>query len=165
MESNLVGKVENDIILKKRKRNKVQAIIGAILAVLTFLFEPWKGIEGLFTFWAPILLMISTVVMYLNNERKIKNDFGIPFVEWWTDKVVYRSKKESERSVILNKDILSIKIKADEIDISAINNRNYLINLDEYLEYTDRVTIKTYFENLSHELAGTRSNSISMPAS
>jgi hypothetical protein len=152
MESELIDKVEDNRLIKSRKKNKISVIIWMILLFLQIYIGTSRDVPGIVCYCINILLAIVTLIQYLNDGRKIRTGLGMPFIEWWADKVVYRSKKESENHVVLNDNIISIKIKMDEINVYAAENKDYLINLDEYPDYNQRVTIKANFEKLSNKI-------------
>jgi hypothetical protein len=103
-------------------------------------------------YWLDILVLLFPIINYLYLNKKTANGGGISFIEWWTDKVIYKTRKDNENQIILNSDIKSTSIRLDDIIISIVNGTTFIINLADFTDYKQRLAIKANFEKLSNEV-------------
>jgi hypothetical protein len=152
MEETLISKVENKGLLRVYRMSK----IGLPIMMLSLLFKLYFGIQKTSTelmgFWLIVVMNILSIWSFVDSKTKISKNKGIPFVEWWTDKIVFRSSKTGEEFGIMIDSILSVSIKLDEIFILTKSDKTFEINLNEYIEYDQRMTIKENFTVLSKEI-------------
>jgi hypothetical protein len=149
MESTLINKVENNGILKIYRMSKIGLPIMMLPLLLDLYFGVKKNSIDLISFWLVVFMNILSIWSFIDSKMKISKNKQMPFIEWWTDKIVFRSSKTGQESSILIDDISDVSIKFDAISISTISNKSFEINLDEYMEYDQRIKIKDNFAALS----------------
>jgi len=150
MEGTLINKVENNKILKGYKFTKIGMPIMLLLLIL-YIFIGIRR-SDIIEFGLMIFGNILFIWSYISYKVKISNNKGMPFIEWWTDKIVFRSSKTGQEREIMINDISNISINLDEISILTEGDKTFEINLDEYIEYDQRMKIKENFAELSKEI-------------
>ena len=81
----------------------------------------------------------------------LKKKYGQQFIKWEDETLSFRSKQSKNTTSISYQNIAEISIKLDAVEIIHGGKKDS-INLEDYMEYEDRVAIKNNFTKLKEEL-------------
>lgn len=140
----VIDKIVNPLYSKSGKTYRRLAIGILVLACIHLLMSPIIYHEG-FTWFTVLSTSFGSVPLLIHSFFSHRNKRG-QFIEWSEEAIVFKSKKYSSSKVLL-KDIKSIEIGLDVVEIEA-KEKWYKINIEDYTEYEDRLRIKENFRNL-----------------
>ena len=145
--SNLIQRVESKRGWKLQNTLKITSFllfgIGVIhIFLVSDNIQAYRNIG----FWVDTLSMyFITPILTLTFIHR-KRIYSSEYIEWWNDKIVFRSKDNFEYTV-LYKDISSIEFGIDNINISTDFMTN-IINIENFTDYDMRKRIKHNFEQV-----------------
>jgi hypothetical protein len=150
MASQLLDKVETNGLMKYKE------LLYVISVVLLFLFlvkvylapgfKPGHSFEViLYWLYSAFFLLVPPISIILFIRKNRGNRSG-QFVEWWNDKIIYKSKGVEDKTIIAADTIKEIKISLDQIEIQSQDQQIYLINIEGYSDNDMRLRIKSNFE-------------------
>jgi len=88
--------------------SKIVLPIMMLLLLLDLYFGVKKNSIDLISFWLVVFMNILSIWSFIDSKMKISKNKQMPFIEWWTDKIVFRSSKTGQESSILIDDISDV---------------------------------------------------------
>jgi len=150
MASQLLDKVETNGLMKYKE---LLYVISVVLFFLFFVkvylapdFKPGHTFEVVsYWFYSAFFLLVPpiSIILFIRKNRGNRSD---QFIEWWNDKIIYKSKGVEDKTIIAADAIQEIKISVDQIEIRSQDQLIYLINIEGYKDYDMRSRIKGNFE-------------------
>ncbi|RYZ96800.1 MAG: hypothetical protein EOP47_23070 [Sphingobacteriaceae bacterium] len=91
---------------------------------------------------------LSASAFCFYSYSKLKNRKG-QFIEWWSDKIIYKVKDNIEPVEVYLDKITKIDIGVDVIALHAIDAKEHQINIEDFSNYDSRKLIKDKFSDIS----------------
>jgi hypothetical protein len=144
----VIDKIVNHMYSKSGKTYRRMAIGILVLACIHLLMSPIIYHDG-FTWFTVLSMSIGSVPLLIHSFFSHRNKRG-QFIEWSEEAIVFKNKKYSSTKVLL-KDIKSIEIGLDVVEIET-KEKTYKIDIEDYTEYEDRLRLKRNFRSIASEL-------------
>ncbi|MEP5792398.1 MAG: hypothetical protein ABJ313_15785 [Cyclobacteriaceae bacterium] len=142
-------RIENKRFEKNIQLFKILAAIIAVLAVFRVVSNPeiFSGTGTMLDFGTLLL----PIVIFFEYRRKAKN-WGGQFIEVSDTELSFKTRKNEQTTVQLNS-ITDIEIKLDQIVLQTADAGEQTIIVEDFTEYSDRMTIKNNFTELKKKLS------------
>ncbi len=143
MKEPLIDRIESKKVEKSRKLFLALGIVAIALLLIKLLTmtDIQKTSIG---YWTDLILISGVPIYYLFiSKTKLKDRTG-QFIEWQSDKVLYKLKENIEPVEIELKLIKSIDIKLDLIEIK-VDEKSYNLDISDFDKYEVRKRIKENF--------------------
>jgi hypothetical protein len=144
----IIDRLENRRYEKTIKRYKWLVIITLPLIIVRLALDP--GILNNGAKLGDLLTTLLPLGFFIQYKATAKK-WGGQFFEWRDSEVEFKSRKY-DKTIISHESILQINIKLDIIEIQT-KNKLFEINIEDYLEYSDRLRLKNNFKELSNRLS------------
>ncbi len=144
----IIDRLENRRHEKTIQRYKWGVIISLPLIIARLALDP--GILNNGAKLGDLLTTLLPLGLFIQYKATAKK-WGGQFFEWRENEVEFKSRK-FDKTIIPHESILQINIKLDLIEIQT-NNNLFEINIEDYLEYSDRLRLKNNFKELSKRLS------------
>tara|TARA_B110000091_G_C13554735_1_gene365959 strand:+ start:166 stop:672 length:507 start_codon:yes stop_codon:yes gene_type:complete len=144
MEGIKYERIENKGFAKTVRTFKILTIISLSIVTLLFLTDHVFKITDIG--YVNLSGFIFVVGFYYEYKKKSKT-LGGQFIEWRENEISFKSRQEEATTIKLDS-IDKIEIKSSEVLLNTIEDLSYIINLDDYREYTQKIKIKNNFKLL-----------------
>lgn len=144
----LIDKITTNRVEKNENLFKGLAIATFILAILKIVIKPdiLTGNGSIIDY----LISLLPIYFYYNYRSKTSKHKG-QFIEWRENILEFKS-KDSHEKIDLEK-ITDISIHLDLITITLSDRTTKILNIEDYVEYDDRLRIKSNFERMQHSIS------------
>ncbi len=153
MQATISEKIESKRIIKSQKVFMILAALAIPLIVVKVYYGVSGGTFQKIGYWLNALILFVPIGIYLYQRKLIVDNNATPFIEWQGDKISYKTSADKKVVTIDIDTIKSISIKLDSVEIFTAADLYHTINLADFVEYSDRVKIKTNFEKMQSSLA------------
>jgi len=153
MQATLTEKIESKRIVKSQKLFMILAVLSVPLIAIKVYYGVSGGTFQKIGYWLNALVLFIPVGIYLYQRKLIADNNATPFIEWQGDRISYKASTDKKVVTIEVKNIKSISIKMDSVEILVTGSLCHTINLADFVEYSDRIKIKANFEKMQSSLA------------
>ena len=149
MKDQLLDRVTTRRIEKYQVVFKILAAICAIGAIIATACIVFVSFVKTFNFWFDYSVLLLMPLLYTAAIRELAKNRKGQFIEWWTDRIVYKTKNDTAAHTLSLDVIEFVTITRIHIEIVVRNGGIWLINLDDFADFSMREHIKENFERLN----------------
>jgi hypothetical protein len=146
MAARLLDRVVSDRLERYKKIFNLIAAITAVAGILVTAILIWVPFIKPPSFWYDYGILLLMPLLYSGAIRIIIKSRKNHFIEWWTDRIVYKTTGDLNIQTILIDNIEAIMLKDDAVLITKKAGETATIDLSEFNNENIRIRVEQNFQ-------------------